>query len=318
MAYNSTALSNYVPQNVNDVLLPATFGTRFLKEAMAKGNLHTGIKTADKILLIDGPVTLQAGNNCSWVPNGSANITDKTISVAPISIMEEICYDDVRLKYTQVAMAKGSDNFDEVIFAEEFFNIKMARLAEANEMLIFKGDTASSGNLVFMDGLLKQVITGGIASNTSVFTTGGPVATATGITNANVISIFDGIENATPLEISNSETRVVLCGMDVAKRYGQALRTANLFSYAFSQDGNTDFIIPGTNTRVMPVAGLNGTNQILSFDWKNLCLGFDGENEHEEASLKYDESTLKTRFSARYKIGATFARNSEVAYFKLV
>ncbi|MGB4725603.1 MAG: hypothetical protein WBH12_09970, partial [Sediminibacterium sp.] len=165
MATVVSGLTNYVPQNVNEVILAATFGTKFLTEAASKATVQAGVKTAANVLLLDGPVTLQSGNNCTWNASGSATITDKIVTVAPISIMEEICYDDVRAKYTQLAMMKGSKNFDEVAFAQSIVDMKVKRIAEANENLVFKGDTAGAGNLVFLDGLNKQVLTGGINSN---------------------------------------------------------------------------------------------------------------------------------------------------------
>lgn len=317
MATVVSGLTNYVPQNVNEVILAATFGTRFLTEAASKATVQAGVKTAANVLLLDGPVTLQSGNNCTWNASGSATITDKIVTVAPISIMEEICYDDVRAKYTQLAMMKGSKNFDEVAFAQSIVDMKVRRIAEANENLVFKGDTAGAGNLVFLDGLLKQVQTGGINSNVALYTTGGPILTATGITVANVIGIFNGIENATPIELATSTDRVVLCGADTARKFAQALTSANMFNYTVTQDGVSEFVIPGTATRVIPVNGMNGSNMILSFAWPNMVMAIDGEGEHEVVELKYDEYSMKTRLLCKYKLGVTFARTSEVAYFKL-
>jgi hypothetical protein len=231
--------------------------------------------------------------------------------------MEEICYDDVRAKYTQLAMMKGSKNFDEVAFAQSIVDMKVKRIAEANENLVFKGDTAGAGNLVFLDGLLKQVQTGGINSNVALYTTGGPISTATGITDGNVIAIFNGIENATPIELATSTDRVVLCGADTARKFAQKLTSNNLFNYTITQDGVSEFVIPGTATRVIPVNGMNGTNMILSFAWPNMVMAIDGEGEHEVVELKYDEYSMKTRLLCKYKLGVTFARTSEVAFFKL-
>jgi len=317
MATVVSTLTNYVPQNVNEVILAATFGTRFLTEAASKATVQAGVKTSANVLLLDGPVTLQSGNNCTWAASGSATITDKIVTVAPISVMEEICYDDVRTKYTQLAMMKGSKNFDEVAFAQSIVDMKVKRIAEANENLVFKGDTAGAGNLVFLDGLLKQVQTGGVNSNVALYTTAGPILTATGITTSNVIAIFNGIENATPIEIATSQDRVVLCGADTARKFAQALTTANLFNYTVTQDGVSEFIVPGTSTRVVPVNGMNGSNMILSFAWPNMVMAIDGEGEHEVVELKYDEYSMKTRLYCKYKLGVTFARTSEVAYFKL-
>jgi hypothetical protein len=317
MATVVSGLTNYVPQNVNEVILAATFGTRFLTEAASKATVQAGVKTSANVLLLDGPVTLQNGNSCTWNASGSATITDKIVNVAPISIMEEICYDDVRAKYTQLAMMKGSKNFDEVAFAQSIVDMKVKRIAEANENLVFRGDTAGSGNLVFLDGLLKQVQTGGVNSNVALYTTGGPILTATGITPTNVIAIFNGIENATPIEIATSTDRVVLCGADTARKFAQALTSNNWFNYTVTQDGVSEFVIPGTSTRVIPVNGMNGSNMILSFAWPNMVMAIDGEGEHEVVELKYDEYSMKTRLLCKYKLGVTFARTSEVAYFKL-
>jgi hypothetical protein len=42
------------------------------------------------------------------------------------------------------------------------------------------------------------------------------------------------------------------------------------------------------------------------------------ENEFEEAMIKFDESTLKNRFSCYFKLGVQVAVTSEVVTFKLV
>ena len=46
MATVVSGLTNYVPQNVNEVILAATFGTKFLTEAASKATVQAGVKTA--------------------------------------------------------------------------------------------------------------------------------------------------------------------------------------------------------------------------------------------------------------------------------
>ena len=317
MAFDVTGLAVYAPHDTSKVILSSVFGTKFMKEALSKATIQTGVKTKANVILMDTPVTIQSSTGCAWTPSGSATLTDKQITVASLAVQEEICAKDVQAKYSQMEMMKGSDNFDEVVFKEKLIEGKAQRLAEANENLLIKGDTAGAGNLVFLDGIAKQVLTGGVVSNAAPFTASAPILTATGITTSNVVAIFDGVQNATLAALLDSTERVVICGYDTALKYGQALRNLNLYSYAMTQGGTDEFVIPGTNTRVMPIAGMNGTNMLIGFEWSNLVIGIDGEGEDEKIELGYDSYSKKVRLEAYYKLGVTFARNSEVVYFKL-
>ncbi len=105
--------------------------------------------------------------------------------------------------------------YDSIPFEQEFAEKKANRIASQLETSIWQGDTASGNvNLNKFDGLVKLIgaASGVVAANASTYISGAPLSS---ITNANVISIFDGIYKAIPAQVVAADDMTIFCGQDL-------------------------------------------------------------------------------------------------------
>ena len=89
-------------------------------------------------------------------------------------------------------MNAGSYN-ENIPFEQIFAEDKADKIADMIETILWKGDTAGSGNVALADGLLK-VIDGVSAVDGNV----DGVTVLTGITSANIVDIVDGLVSSIP------------------------------------------------------------------------------------------------------------------------
>ncbi len=232
MALDLSGLTNYVRENELQLATSLVFKPKTAQLIEGAGNVQVGVKSADKINIMETDANFQAGGSCGFNTSGTTAFTQRTLTVGKIKINESICPRTFEAKYTQKALRAGS-NYDYMPFAEEYTAKKIAKIGEALETAIWQGDTASgTGNLNKFDGLIKltapsgTLVTGVVNGNPSAITV------ATGITTGNVIGIVDGIYQLIPTAIVDNGDVVIFCGMDTFRKYTVALKNLNLFNYA--------------------------------------------------------------------------------------
>ena len=74
---------------------------------------------------------------------------------------------------------------------------------------------------------------------------------------------------------------VILVGADTFRAYMQEMVEKNFYHYAADGMPSEEFIIPGTNTKVIAVNGLNETGVIVASALDNLFYGCDMMNDNE-------------------------------------
>ena len=272
MSFDVSGLSNYTKENEALLVTSLVTGAKTASIIYAQGNLQTGVKSSEKINIMETDATFQAGGTCGFNASGTTTLTQRTLTVGKIKVHEALCPKALEAKYTQKALTIGSQ-YNTIAFAEEYLGKKNAIINKQLETAIWQGDTGSgNANLNKFDGLLKLIdaAVGPVAVNAVAFIAGAPILEATGIVAANVISIFDGMYKALPAELLGREDVAIFCGWDVFRTYTLALKTANLFHYTGKPDENGELIVPGTNIKVIAVHGLNSTNRIIATNISNL------------------------------------------------
>jgi len=137
------------------------------------------------------------------------------------------------------------------------------------------------------------------------------------ITNANVISIFDGIYKAIPAQVVAADDMTIFCGQDLFRTYTVALKNANQFHYSIDVKADSEFILPGTSIKVVAVQGLNGTDKAYALRLSNMFLGTDLLNEEEKFEIFYAKEADQVRFVSEFKMGVNIAFPDEVVKFIL-
>ena len=319
MSFNISALSNYTIENQDLLVTSAVLGAKTATLIKNQGNVMVGVKSAEKINIMDTDAVFQAGGTCGFNASGTTTFTQRTVTIGKIKVNEALCVKTLESSYIQKALPAGS-RYTEMVFAEEYSMKKSARIAAQLETAIWQGDTASgTANLNKFDGLIKLAAADGtvILANAAAYI-GTPVTTATGIVASNVVSIFDAVYKALPAEIVAMPSTKIFCGQDVFRTYTIALKNANMFHYAVDAKADSSFFLPGTSIEVIATPGLNGTNKLYATNTENLFLGTDLLNEEEKFEIFYAKEADEIRFVSEFKMGVNYAFGTQLVAFVLV
>lgn len=314
MAFDVSALATYTKENQDLLVSSSVLGSKTASLIKDQGNVLVGVKSSEKINIMDTDAFFQDGSSCGFNASGTTTFTQRTVTVGKLKVNEAICPKDLERTYLQKALPAGS-RYDAAIFSEQYSNRKAEKISAQLEIALWQGDTTSAdGNKNKFDGLIKLVTAASTAivdANTATYFG----STATSITSTNVVAVFDAVYKAIPAEVVAKDDVVIFCGMDVFRTYTIALKNANMFNYAFDGKADSEFTLPGTTIKVVAVQGLNGANKIYASRLSNLFIGTDLLNEEEKFEIFYAKEADQVRFVAEFKMGVNFAFPTEVVKF---
>lgn len=311
MAFDVSALANYTKENEALLVTSSVLGAKTAALIKSAGNVMVGVKSAEKINIMDTDAIFQAGGTCGFTASGTTTFTQRSITVGKIRVNESLCPKSLESKYLQKALPEGS-RYDSIAFAADYTDKKAARIAAQLETALWQGDTTSgNANLSRFDGLVKLIGSSAVEANNTTYY-GAP---ATSITAANVVAIVDALYKAIPAQVVAKDDMVIFMGQDVFRTYTIALKNANMFNYSFDGKADSEFVLPGTSIRVIATPGLNNITKLYAMRLSNLFLGTDLLNEEERFELFFAKEADEIRFVSEFKMGTNVAFLDEVASF---
>jgi hypothetical protein len=316
MGFDVSALANYTKENEALLVTSSVLGAKTASLIKSAGNVMVGVKSSEKINIMETDAIFQDGASCGFNASGSTTFTQRTVTPGKIKVNEALCPKDLEAKYLQKALPTGS-MYDSVPFEQEYSEKKAKTIAAQLETALWTGDTSSVNvNLNRFDGLVKLIgaASGVVAANASTFISGAPLSS---ITAANVISIFDGVYQAIPAKVVAADDMTIFCGQDLFRTYTVALKNSGSFNYQIDVKADSEFVLPGTTIKVIAVAGLNGTNKVYAMRLSNMFLGTDLLNEEEKFEIFYAKEADQVRFVSEFKMGVNIAFPDEVVKFIL-
>jgi len=316
MGFDVSALANYTKENEALLVTSSVLGAKTASLIKSAGNVMVGVKSSEKINIMETDAIFQDGASCGFNASGSTTFTQRTVTPGKIKVNEALCPKDLEAKYLQKALPTGS-MYDSVPFEQEYSEKKAKTIAAQLETALWTGDTSSVNvNLNKFDGLVKLIgaASGVVAANASTFISGAPLSS---ITAANVISIFDGVYQAIPAKVVAADDMTIFCGQDLFRTYTVALKNSGSFNYQIDVKADSEFVLPGTTIKVIAVAGLNGTNKVYAMRLSNMFLGTDLLNEEEKFEIFYAKEADQVRFVSEFKMGVNIAFPDEVVKFIL-
>jgi hypothetical protein len=316
MAFDVSALTTYTKENEALLVTSSVLGAKTAALIKSKGNVMVGVKSTEKINIMDTDANFQDGSVCGFNASGSTTFTQRTVTPGKIKVNEALCVKTLESTYLQKALPTGS-MYDSIPFEQEYSDKKAKTIAAQLETATWQGDTASASmNLNKFDGFIKLIgaASGVVAANTTTYFPSGAI---TSITAANVVSVFDGVYSAIPAKVVAADDMTIFCGQDIFRTYTIALKNANSFAYQIDAKADGEFILPGTSIKVIAVAGLNGTNKIYALRLSNMFLGTDLLNEEEKFDIFYAREADQVRFVAEFKYGVNIAFPDSTVKFVL-
>jgi len=316
MGFDVSTLANYTKENEALLVTSSVLGAKTATLIKSAGNIMIGVKSSEKINLMETDAIFQDGASCGFNASGSTTFTQRTVTPGKIKVNEALCVKDLESKYLQKALPTGTP-YDTMPFEQEYTEKKAKTIAAQLEVALWNGDTSSVNvNLNKFDGLVKLIgaASGVVAANASTFISGAPLSS---ITAANVISIFDGVYRAIPAKVVAADDMTIFCGQDLFRTYTIALKNSGSFNYQIDVKADSEFVLPGTTIKVIAVAGLNGTNKVYAMRLSNMFLGTDLLNGEEKFEVFYAREADQIRFVSEFKMGVNIAFPDEVAAFVL-
>jgi hypothetical protein len=324
MGFEVSGLGNYTKENVDLLVKNSLFEARTQQLIIAEGVVLPDIKSSEKIGRMDTDAFFQSDSGCGFNASGTTEFTQRTLTVGKFKVNEILCQKDLEAKYLQQALRAGG-TYDSLAFEADYTEQKAGKIAEALEVALWQanatGSAGSNGLLNKFDGL-KTIIAAASTAVVDANVTGfyGSGAPLTGITTAaQAKGAVNAVIKALPAKIQGKSDTVIFCGWDVYTLLIEAYVDANLFHFnpgGNNKNATSEFIVPGTGYRVIPVHGLDNTKDLYAMRMSNIFLGTDLLGEENQFKLWYSDDDDNIKFAARAKMGIQLAFPDEVVKFE--
>lgn len=287
MAINVSALTAYVDEQ----RIPLIRKTIFAAPSVKHFNLQTGVKHSAALNILNTTVAFGDGATCGWDEAGSSAFSQRTLEVGNYKVNMSFC-DKAMLKYWngyEVRVAAGQKTLP---FEEDFVAGVIDGVAEKLETIIWQGVKATDK----MDGILTILGKEGTVIKTEAGTT-----------------IYDSVLKAyKAIPAKKLDKAAMFIGVDKFRDLVLELTAKNLYHYNPAVDEKMEIVLPGTNTRVIAVSGLNGKSNVVAADPENIYYGVDMEGDEETFDLWYSQDNQEFRLAINFNAGVQVAFPDEV------
>lgn len=308
MAFSLGTLTAYVEENRAELIEKAITGSRTFDFI----DIRTGIKSGEKIPILESTAPAQAGSSCGFTSSGTTTITQTTLNTTSIKVQEELCLQSLEAYFTQKWLRPGMRPEESDITAD-IVNRKVANVAQKLGQMLWQGKTTYTNDtwLKQMNGFISLIDTDG---NAVAATQQASISTST------VRGIFeDIIFQKIPMAVT-TQNPVVFCGVDTLRILLQKFMVDNMYHVVpqGADYNKNEFVYPGTDVKVIGLHELNAgnsvdtgvlptavKNRIFAGDLKNFVAGFDVKPDMENFDIWYSKDNQTLRFNMRFNIGVT-------------
>ena len=286
-----TSLPAYVQDN-RDILIKnfALAGG----ETRRRISVQTGIKKDEYINFLNLTPTFQSGVGCGFNAAGDAALTQRVIETARFKVNMEFCPDTLVGKYAEYQVSiNASENASlpfEAFIMEGLTN-EIVKKIETTIWQGVKGTDLIDGFLTIAgaEGDVVDVVLGGTSAYEDILKVYNAMTENT-------------LEQGGEIYVSPAKFRAFLQEM-VAKNY---------YHYNPGNDEPGEFLLPGSNVKVVRTPGLAGKTNIVGTFPKNMYYGCDLENAAEDIKVWYSDDDDVIKVSAKWNMGVQFAFPGEV------
>ena len=282
MAFNLSTLNTYVEENK----LPLIAASVLKGNTVSKFNLMTGVKGSAALNIISTTPALQEGD-CNFSPEGDTKFTQRIVETIQFKVNMEWCEKNLLAYYTQYAVRAGLA--DDSLAFEEYITKQIVDNVQAQlEKEVWQGGKMTGINQILRTADAKRV----------TFNEG-----------ASAYEAVKEVYMAIPEKVLDKA--VIFCGMDTFRQYTMELAEKNLYHY--SADGaGLEIVIPATNTKLVAVAGLNGTKVIVAGAPENFYFATDMISDSEVFDIWYSKDHRTYRMALEFNAGVQVAFPDEV------
>ena len=286
-----TSLPAYVQDN-RDILIKnfALAGG----ETRRRISVQTGIKKDEYINFLNLTPTFQSGVGCGFNAAGDAALTQRVIETARFKVNMEFCPDTLVGKYAEYQVSINASENASLPFEAFIMEGLTNEIVKKIETTIWQGVKGTD----YIDGFL-----------TIAGAEGDVVDVVLGGTSAyeDILKVYNAmtentLEQGGEIYVSPAKFRAFLQEM-VAKNY---------YHYNPGNAEPGEFLLPGSNVKVVRTPGLAGKTNIVGTFPKNMYYGCDLENAAEDIKVWYSNDDDVIKVSAKWNMGVQFAFPGEV------
>lgn len=295
MAYSLSTLPAYVQENHD--LLVKNFalvgnGTR------SRIGIQTGIKKDAYLNLFNLTPVLQSGAGCGFNASGNAVLSQRTIETALIKVDLEFCEEDLIGKYAEY-LVKVNAVENPFPFEQYITDALTDELNKKIEKLIWQGDKttySTDTDLKWIDGFVH--IFG--AEGTEVQSAESDHKWETAYDA--IVAVY----NALPEEVLEQGAEIYV-SPSAFRSFMQKMVQMNYFHYNPGNEEYGEFLLPGTDAKVVRTQGLAGTHLVMGTFAKNLVYGTDGESDSEKFDIWFSNDARTWRVQVKWNSGVQVA-----------
>lgn len=276
-----SALSDYVREHADELLVKATVGGKSLEYA----EIMTNVAFKDALIYLDSEVNLKDGADCSFDPDGSDVLAERYIEVHPVKVNKSWCAKDLRKKIFGLGIQWEAGRISlpvEQYFAESNMN----RIADAVEDMVWQGNSAAGVTGWLADAAAEDAV---------IDVTFSEGQTATAKVEAMIAAIpMVALRKGVNVFLSYTDFRSYVAEQNASCCANRPIIDANADSIAYVGDSRISLV---------PVAGLEGTGKMVAAAKDNLVYGTNIEGSENVYKMFQDEKTDETLFKVEFLAG---------------
>lgn len=286
MAFNLQGLEKYVDEQRLPLIKKSVLGGKTIKMI----NLQTGVKGSAAINLLNVDPVIQAGG-CGFVAQGDTTLSQRVINSKILKVNLEWCDKDLASTWASHTIKIGAGK--EVMPFEEYFTTAIVEgVNEKMETMVWQGDSENDNEC---DGILKVL------------------EDAEGVVTANGTGAYAAIKATySKIPVAVLPKATIFVGADTFRSFMLEMVEKNYYHYAANGAELQEFVLPGTNVKVVAVNGLNGTNKVVAAAADNLFYGCDMLDDAEVFDLFFSKDNRTWRFVLNFNAGTQVAYPNEV------
>ena len=263
----------------------------------ARIGIQTGVKSSAHLNYLDLTPVFQDGSGCGFNPLDEIELTQKTITAAAIKVDGQICPETLLGKYAEYLVRVNATE-NSLPFEQYILDTLVAQINKGIESLIWMAD---SGNSDPFDGFLTQ-----FTADVNVVS-----ATLTGITDAYtaVKAVYFSMS-----EEALEKGGVIFVDPAIFRALLNDLTVLNYFHFNTGNSNPEEFMLPGTDVRVIKTPGLANTHVIVGTFADNLVYGTDMENDSEDVDLWWSQDDRLFKYQVKWNSGVAYHFSEHIAW----
>lgn len=291
-----STITGYVEQHSEELLSKSLL----TGDSQKRFNLMTDVKGDAALNIMDTDIVFQDGSDCGWSASGNTEFTQRVLHGKAIKVNMNFC-DKKLLKTVHQHAVKVAAGTETMPFEEKWTSQIVDGVKEGIEKMIYQGAKGQDNEF---EGLIS-ILADASAATTNV----------NAVTGTSAYAFLKSVSLAISDKIKEP---VILCSKVLYREFMQDLVAANLYHYN-PENGENEYLLPGTDIKVIGVVGLNGAEDYeyaIAGSLKNLYYGCDLENDEEKFDLWYSKDNREFRLDIEFIGGVQVAFPAELVVGK--